>query len=333
MFSIGLTDHLEGSADQLSAEIYREIAGMVRLADGLGVKYAWFAEHHAHAHYGHLPTPLLFALHLAGQTKQIQLGTAIICLNLHDALDVAEHVAVADVLSGGRMAAGFGSGSTPEEAKLFGVPESSETERHAAFAASLGMILRYWENSSTPKVVRMGEALIPPPRVLPKASADLGGRCWLAVNSQGAARIAGEMGFNVLFSHLRTPAQYREYASIYRTAGGHGLIAANRPVFVARDDAEAWHVVAPALRTLWRRFQREGKISATVPEPSSVQELCTHPINFIVGGPQSVARQLKTLHEAAPFDVANLEVRWAGLTHEQVGDSLRRLMEEVVPLL
>ena len=72
----------------------------MRLADRLGVKYAWFAEHHAHAHYGHLPTPLLYALHLAGQTKQIQLGTAIICLNLHDPLDVAEQVAVADVLSG-----------------------------------------------------------------------------------------------------------------------------------------------------------------------------------------------------------------------------------------
>ena len=57
-----------------------------------------------------------------------------------------------------------------------------------------------------------------------------------------------------------------------------------------------------------------------------------HPINFIVGGPESVARQLQELHEQVPFDVANVEVRWAGLTHDLVRDSLRRLMEEVMPL-
>jgi len=31
--------------------------------------------------------------------------------------------------------------------------------------------------------------------------------------------------------------------------------------------------------------------------------------------------------------VANVEVRWAGLSPELVRDSLRRLMEEVMPLL
>ena len=69
LFDIGLTDHLEGR-DRPSAEIFDEVADLVRLADDLGVGYAWFTEHHAHAHHGHLPTPLLFALHLAGQTRR-----------------------------------------------------------------------------------------------------------------------------------------------------------------------------------------------------------------------------------------------------------------------
>ncbi len=82
-----------------------------------------------HAHHGHLPTPLLLALHLAGQTRLIQLGTAIICPNLHHPLDVAEQVAVADLLANGRMAVGFGSGSTPEESALFGAELAEEQER------------------------------------------------------------------------------------------------------------------------------------------------------------------------------------------------------------
>jgi hypothetical protein len=49
--------------------------------------------------------------------------------------------------------------------------------------------------------------------------------------------------------------------------------------------------------------------------------------------PESVARQLLDLHAQVPFDVANVEVRWAGLAHDLVRDSLRRLMEEVVPRL
>ncbi len=336
VFDIGLTDHLEGPRDRPSAEIFDEVAELVRLADELGVRYAWFTEHHAHAHHGHLPTPLLFALHMAGRTRQIRLGTAIICLNLHHPLDVAEQVAVADVLTRGRMAVGFGSGSTPEEFGLFGLEETGEHERHARFAEALRLIRAAWSREGigpdlAPGTGQGGNAddryfPIPPHRPLPVAAPDLAGRCWLAVNSVGSARIAGSLGFNVLFSHLRTPEQYRQYVATYRDAGGTGLIAANRPVFVGPDDETAFNLAEPALRILWRRFRREGKIPADAPEPDRPQDLCGHPINFIVGGPESVARRLGELHEQIPFDIANVEVRWAGLSHEMVCDSLRRLM-------
>ena len=133
----GLTYHVEGPLERPSAEIYGEIAGQVRLADRLGFSYAWFSEHHGHAHYGHMPAPLLFALHLACQTEHIRLGTAIICLNLHDPIDVAEQVAVADTLADGRMSVGFGSGSTPDEFALFGRRVTEPDERHELFEESL----------------------------------------------------------------------------------------------------------------------------------------------------------------------------------------------------
>jgi alkanesulfonate monooxygenase SsuD/methylene tetrahydromethanopterin reductase-like flavin-dependent oxidoreductase (luciferase family) len=339
LFQIGLTDHLEGPQDQPSAEILDDVSDLVRLADQLGVQYAWFSEHHAHAHYGHLPAPLLLALHLAGQTRTIRLGTAIICLNLHHPLDVAEQVAVADLLSKGRMAVGFGSGSTPEEFSLFGLAETGDVERHARFEESLRLICLAWSRQgiqSGPEAESDHSKRffsVPQHQSLPVPADDLARRCWVAVNSVGSARIAGALDLNVLFSHLRTPEQYREYAAVYRRAGGKGLLAANRPVFVGPDDETAFRQAEPALQILWRRFQDEGKIGAGVAEPRRVAELCAHPINFIVGGPESVARQLRELHEKAPFDVANVEVRWAGLTHELVRDSLRRLMREAVPLI
>jgi len=318
MLTIGLTDHLEGPADRPSAAVFEEVGELVELADRLGVRYAWFAEHHAHAHLGHLPTPLLFALHLAGRTQAIHLGTAVLCLNLRNPIDIAEQVAVADTLTGGRMAVGFGSGSTPGEFALFDCEVTDDTERHARFEAALGTIQDVWSGTSTP-------------RLLPIPSPTLVGRTWLAVNSATSAQIAGAMGFNMLFSHLRTPEQYRQYRDVYLEAGGIGLVAANRPVFVGRDDANAFDQAGPALRTLWRRFQREGKIPAGTPEPTDLAGLTAHPINFLVGGPASVARQCAELREQVPFDVLNVEVRWAGLSHALVCDSLRRLMEEVAP--
>jgi alkanesulfonate monooxygenase SsuD/methylene tetrahydromethanopterin reductase-like flavin-dependent oxidoreductase (luciferase family) len=170
---------------------------------------------------------------------------------------------------------------------------------------------------------------VPPHRCLPKPSPDLPNRCWVAVNSIGSARIAGRFGFNMLFSHLRTPEQYRQYAAAYRASGGAGLIAANRPVFVGPTDKVAFDLAEPALRTLWRRFRDEGKIPAETPEPTNPAELCGHPINFIIGGPESVARQLAELHAQVPFDVANVEVRWAGLSHELVRENIVRLMNEI----
>ncbi len=331
MFRIGLTEHLEGPADRPSAEIFDEVAELVCLADQLGADYAWFTEHHGHVHHGHLPTPLLFALHMAGRTKRIRPGTAVVCVNLHHPLDVAEQVAVADVLMQGRSAFGFGSGSTPEELRFFGLSECDEEERHARFQDALGIIQAGWIGAITG--MESARYRVGAQNPLPVARAGLVKRCWVAVNSVGAAQIAGSLNFSMLFSHLRTPAQYRAYREAYRLAGGTRLVAANRPVFVGATDVEAFEIVEPALRILWRRFQKEGKISAEVEEPKSPADLCGHPINFIVGGPESVAVQLKTLYTEVPFDVANVEVRWAGLGHDVVMESLRRLLEDVVPLL
>ncbi len=325
MISIGITDHLEGPRERPSADVYAEVADLVREADRLGVRYAWFAEHHGHAHQGHCPTPLLFALKIAGETRQIRLGTAIVCLNLHHPLGVAEQMAVADVLMDRRLAPGFGSGSAVEEPAMFGVADCDEGTRHARFEEAVRIILAAWRGNVSGEKLKYCNVGGHQP--LPVAAMDLPDRSWQAVNSIGAAQIAGRLNLNVLFSHLRTPEQYRTYRQAYAEAGGRRLIAANRPVFVGRSDAPAFEAAEPALRMLWRRFKAEGKISGDIDEPADVRALCGHPINFIVGSRETVLRELHRLRSECPFDVANLEVRWAGLSHEQVMGSLRCLME------
>jgi alkanesulfonate monooxygenase SsuD/methylene tetrahydromethanopterin reductase-like flavin-dependent oxidoreductase (luciferase family) len=61
---------------------------------------------------------LLVAPHLghrAGQTSPIHLGTAIVTLPLDDPIRGVEDVAFVDLLSGGRVVPGLGSGDRPCE--------------------------------------------------------------------------------------------------------------------------------------------------------------------------------------------------------------------------
>lgn len=324
-----LTYHIEGPRERPSEEIYAEVGEQVRLADELGFDYAWFAEHHAHIHLGHLPAPLLLALHLAGQTRRIHLGTAVICLNMHHPLEVAEAVAVADHLTGGRISPGFGSGSTPEELALFGLPAVDTETRHRNFEAALRVIREVWSGTGPARPEGEGAHFGPP---LPRARPDLLQRSWLAANSLEAAAMAGAGGHNVMFSFLRTPEQYEQLYAAYAAAGGRGSVAANRPVFLAEDDATAWRQAEPALRILWKRFVEEKKIPAGTPEPERFT-LENAPGQFVVGSPETVVRFIRGLQGRVPFDTFNLEPRWAGMSGEQVRRTLRLFAEAVMPAL
>jgi len=326
---LALTYHMEAPRDRPSTEVYDEIAEQVVLGDALGYDYVWFAEHHSHVHLGHLPCPLLYALHLAGRTRRIQLGTAVICLNMHHPIDVAEQVAVADHLAGGRISPGFGSGSTPEELALFGLPNVDTETRHERFAASLRTIREVWAGDGPTRSQGEGVGYGAP---LPRARHDLLARSWLAANSLEAAAMAGVGGHNLMLSFLRTPEQYVSLFAAYMGAGGQGSVAANRPVYVGADDASAWAEVEPALRLLWRRFVAEGKIPKDLPEPSTFNQE-NAPGQFLVGSADTVAKFIRDLRERVPFDTFNLEPRWAGLSPAQVQTTLRRVAEEVRPRL
>jgi alkanesulfonate monooxygenase SsuD/methylene tetrahydromethanopterin reductase-like flavin-dependent oxidoreductase (luciferase family) len=324
-----LTYHIEAPRERPSGEVYEEIARQVILADELGFDYAWFAEHHSHIHLGHLPCPLLLALHLASRTRRIRLGTAVICLNMHHPVDVAEQVAVADLLTEGRISPGFGSGSTPEELALFGLPSVDAHTRHASFEESLRIIRQVWAGVG-PVQRNPGRPRFETP--LPLARPDLTERSWLAANSLEAAGIAGRGGHNMMFSFLRTPEQYEALYAAYRAAGGTGSVAANRPVYVGEDDESAWRDAEPALRILWRRFVEEGKIPKDRPEPERFT-LDNAPGQFLVGSSDTVVRFIHHLRAGVPFDTFNIEPRWAGFTPEQVRAGMERFALGVMPAL
>jgi alkanesulfonate monooxygenase SsuD/methylene tetrahydromethanopterin reductase-like flavin-dependent oxidoreductase (luciferase family) len=106
--------------DASQKRIFDETAEQVQVAEALGFNTAWFAEHHF-SNYCLCPSPIAMAIHLAGQTRKIRLGTAVAVAPLYHPLRMLEDFTLLDVLSAGRAVIGLGSGYQQYEFHKFGV--------------------------------------------------------------------------------------------------------------------------------------------------------------------------------------------------------------------
>jgi alkanesulfonate monooxygenase SsuD/methylene tetrahydromethanopterin reductase-like flavin-dependent oxidoreductase (luciferase family) len=334
-----LTYHLEGDLETPSAAVFDEVAAQVRLADRLGYAAAWFAEHHFHVHRGHLPNPVLLALHLAGQTRRIRLGSAVITTALHHPLRLAGDLLTADLLTGGRLSIGIGSGSTRSEFAAFGIGEAEQTQaaRHGRFAEGLDVLEQAWRGG--PVSVHGDYVDVEAPPLLPRAIRPLRDVLWIAANSEGQAELAGRRGYGMMLSRERTPAELDRLTVAFRAgrAAGEGAadgtpgIAASRAVYVGETDDAAREEAAAAVEILVARQRRERPAFANLPPPESFDEACNR-VQFVVGGPQTVAAEVRRLGAAVPFTAVHIQPRWQGLAAPLVEASIRRFQEVVVPL-
>src|SRR3989475_6413493 len=87
-------------------------------AEALGYSSVWIAEHHFND-YGLCPAPPVLAAFVAARTTSLRLGMGVSLLPLHHPLDLAEELAVLDVVSGGRLDVGTGRGGTLQDYQTF----------------------------------------------------------------------------------------------------------------------------------------------------------------------------------------------------------------------
>jgi alkanesulfonate monooxygenase SsuD/methylene tetrahydromethanopterin reductase-like flavin-dependent oxidoreductase (luciferase family) len=120
-------DHYPASARTLP-QLYGQIIAQAELADRLGYDTFFVAEHHFHE-YGAVPNPSVMLSTLAQRTKRLRLGSAISILTFHHPLTVAESYAMVDVLSGGRLVLGVGSGYLKHEFEGYHIDPAEKRDR------------------------------------------------------------------------------------------------------------------------------------------------------------------------------------------------------------
>jgi len=314
----------EGSA----AERYRLAAEQIRHAEQAGFDVAWVAQHHFHADEGGLPSPFVFLAQVAAQTSRIRLGTGIVTLPMELPVRVAEDATVFDLLSGGRLEFGVGSGGNPAAFAAFGLQDA---DRRTVFDRNLEMLVD----------ALAGKALPGGDRIYP-AQPGLLDRLWYATFSVHGGAAAGRLGAGLMLSRTQPRPEGSPDMSLadiqdpivdaYLAALPAGVaprIMASRSVFVADRHEEAMHFAEIGLR----RYQvRMASLGRAAPPDISLPDLIRRQDSH-VGTPEAVIASLEKDRILDRATELSVQVHSVDPPHPHVLRSIELMAEQVAPAL
>lgn len=312
---VAILHHLEGDTEEAwpSQRAYAEIVEQVRIAELLGYRAVWFAEHHFSDLKGRVPNPLLLIARAAAATRRIRLGPAVLLAPHYHPLRLAEDVAMTDLLTGGRLDAGLGSGGGAAETAAFG---GDPNTKHAHLAGVIALLRAAWR----------GDAVLPPGSDLPvtvtprplQVCEDM---LWVAASSHGAAAVAGSCGAHLLLPSLKTVAQSAAHAATYRdalVAVGHDPATRHTQVtlhaWIDRDRDRALAEGLPVARSYAERYIANGLV------PRIEHELFADTlerINFVVGDAADLRAAVTRRRDALGLTQIALQLRLGGMSHER----------------
>lgn len=309
------------------AERYRLATDQIRHAERFGVQRAWVAQHHFRAAEGGLPSPFVFLAHAAAATSEIRLGTGVVTLPLEDPVRVAEDAVVADLLSGGRIDLGLGSGGTPSSFLPFGLDVAHKGETYARKLATLIDALEGRD-------IGGGNTLYPD-------ASSLADRVWQATFSPAGGTRAGEHGHGLLLSRTQPRAADAPDAALSALqdpivdaylealpAEAAPRVTASRTVFVADDRRDALRFADVGLRRAADGFRRAGQTIPGRTLDELIVSLDTH-----LGTPEEVAASLAADATLARATEVAFQVHSVDAPHDFVLRSIELFATEVAPAL
>lgn len=314
--------------DQADPQTRYRLAGeQIIHAEKFGFDSAWLAQHHFHGDEGGLPSPLVLLADIAARTSRIRLGTGVITLPMENPVRVAEDTTVLDLLSGGRLEVGFGTGGTPQSFLPFGLESS---ERGTVYASYLATIRNAWSGGELPG----GNRLYP-------AASDLIDRVWQATFSVDGGERAGRDGDGLMLSRTQPRLPEAPDATLwdlqnpiidaYLAAlpkGRAPRILGSRSLFVADDRKEALHLAEIGLQRSVDRFVASGHVIADRTTAGLIKAFDVH-----VGTPDDVIASLRA--DTALSRVTDLvfQVHSVDPPHAYILRSLELIATEVAPAL
>jgi alkanesulfonate monooxygenase SsuD/methylene tetrahydromethanopterin reductase-like flavin-dependent oxidoreductase (luciferase family) len=221
--------------------LYADMIEQARTAERLGYNSVTIPEHHI-INILLNPAPLQFAVKLAGETKHIDLITSVAVLPLHDMRVFAGEVAMADILTEGRLVLGVGRGAFAYEMARLGTPIE---ESRAKFDESLDVLLLLLTEHEVEHHGRYYD--FDPITIMPRPITQPRPRMMIATMNYEGIRSATLRGFNVQTTPLAgDPDLFRMQVDAHKEAkaelgeAGKDLrLMLSRVIYCARDEADA----------------------------------------------------------------------------------------------
>ena len=313
------------------ADVLRNVIAEGVLADQLGLHFFGVGEHHREDFAVSAPEVVLAAI--AGQTRQIHLGSAVTVLSSDDPIRVFERFSTLDAVSGGRAEVILGRGSFTESFPLFGYSledyELLFEEKLSLFAALLRERPVTWSGKT--RTALKDQRVFPP-----TASGRL--RAWVGVGGspQSVVRAAKYHLPLTLAIIGGNPLAFTRYVDLYRSAmaqfgGTDILIGAHSPGYIAETDEqaheEAWPHYAVMMNRIgqergWRPMTRRDFDQAAAPEGA-----------LFVGSPDTVASKIVKVAQALGLARFDLKYSMGTLPHERLMSCIRLYATSVAPLV
>ncbi|CAJ61128.1 MULTISPECIES: LLM class flavin-dependent oxidoreductase [Frankia] len=226
---------------------------LFRVAEQLGYDAGWVYQRHFD---NYLAAPMVFHAAVAQHTERIGLGTAIIGVRYEDPVLLAEAAGTADLLSGGRLQLGLGTGQGGFDAVFGQAPNDGRAQSQDRLAAFLRAVRgeRVGEITDPEGLLPVGTELFVRP-----TSPTLPERIWYGGGSVASAERVGRQGLRLLLSTILS-GQIDDYGAELARAieayrGAHPGTSPSR-VAVARSVLPA---TTPELARVYAAYDAERR--------------------------------------------------------------------------
>lgn len=349
--------HVWGKPNLTPQQRYEQLWRELALADGLGFDYGFCVEHHFRPDESWMSSPSLYAVGAGAKTSRLRVGAMGYIVPLHDPLRLAEDIAIADQMTGGRLEVGLVSGIDPAYFEPFGVAYDERKgvtlEYVDYLAAAYGDEQPFSFDGEHLRAERLRLAVPPAQRPHPPL--------WMMSRDPETLRFCARKGLNtgyfLVFPRSEAAPRYREFLSAWNAAGWQRKpnIAYSTVVYVDETDAKA-------LDTAARRASRAYEGFLPPPEPgesfearverfsarfvgrgeSGAAEIMRNVFDadyllandlVFVGSPDTVADKLRRAASTGLFNTFMGEFNFSDLPEEDVLRSIRLFGERVVPAL
>ena len=321
------------SWDEAIAPRFEELKEQARVLNRLGYDSITTGSHFStYPHREFMQVPYL--ARIMAEAPRLRLNAGIVLLALHNPLEVAEHFATMDLMSGGKMIFGCALGYREVEYKAFGVAKGEGVSR---FEENLEAVRRLWTQekvSMSGSHFELDDAVISIP-LIQKPHPPI----WVGANVDNAVRRAAQLGDCWYLNPHQTLTTFCRQMEIYRDE----LARLNKPfpaelpirreVFCARTQEEATAIAAPYIKRMYELYVTWGQDKAMAQGDQDIgqayEDLSRD--RFIVGDPDTVAAEMVRYGEMLGVNHIIMSVQGVGMPQAQVLDTFELMAEEVFP--